>query len=167
MERNAESARDQGAAGLDLETASQMAAKALALGQESLWSSFLQLDNGLARYRRGDYAGAVDAMGKVIGQPMNVGRPLPPLERDVAAYAVLAMAQHQLKQTGAARESLAKATDLAETKLPHLGTNDLERDWVDWLIAHIFLREAKTVLGGESTTSGTQTANPAMQFNRR
>ena len=153
--------------GPNLETASQMAAKALALGQESLWSSFLQLDNGLARYRRGDYAGAVDAMGKVIGQPMNVGRPLPPLERDVAAYAVLAMAQHQLKQTGAARESLAKATDLAETKLPHLGTNDLERDWVDWLIAHIFLREAKTVLGGESTTSGTQTANPALEFNRR
>ena len=63
--------------------------------------------------------------------------------------------------------ALARAGELAQTTLPQFGSDDLAQDWVDWLIAHIPLREANTVLGGESRTSGTQTANPAMQFNRR
>ena len=93
-------------------------------------------------------------MRKVIGQPMNVGRPLPAWQRDVAACSVLAMAQHQLKQTDEARVALAKAIELARTKLPQLGRDNLDQDWVDWLIAHILLREAKALVNGEPKASG-------------
>lgn len=138
----------------DLESASQWAGKAVTLGKNNAWFSFLQMDNGLAQYRRGQYASAVDWMRQVIGQPMNVGRPLPVWERDVAAYSALAMAQHQLKQADEARAALAKAVELAQTKLPQLGRDNLEEDWVDWLIAQILLREAKALVNGELKTSG-------------
>jgi len=142
-----------GAAG-DLETASQLAERALTLGKDNPWFSYLQMDKGLAEYRRGQYASAVDWMRKVIGQPMSVGRPLPAWQRDTAAYSVLAMAQHQLKQTEEARAALAKASELAQTKLPQLGSDNLEQDWVDWLIAHILLREAKALVTSEPKPSG-------------
>ena len=141
-----------GASG-DLETASQLAGKAVTLGKDSAWLSFFQFGNGLAEYRRGQYASAVDWMRKVIGQPMSVGRSLPAWQRDTAAYSVLAMAQHQLKQAEEARAALAKASEFAQTKLPQLGSDNLEQDWVDWLIAHILLSEAKALVNGELKTS--------------
>ncbi len=135
--------------GGDLEAPSQLARKALTLGKDSAWLSFFQFGNGLAEYRRGEYASAVDWMRKVIGQPMSVGRPSPAWERDVAAWAVLAMAQHRLQQTEEARRALVQGLELAQTKLPQFGNDNLEQDWVDWLIAHILLREAKALLAGE------------------
>jgi hypothetical protein len=84
---------------------------------------------------------------------MSVGRTLPAWQRDVAAWAVLAMAQHRLQQTEQARTALAKALELAQTKLPQLGSDNLEQDWVDWLIAQILLREAKALLAGEPSTA--------------
>jgi hypothetical protein len=63
------------------------------------------------------------------------------------------MAQHQLKQTDEARVALAKAIELAQTQLPQLGRDNLDQDWVDWLIAHILLREAKALLEGETATT--------------
>jgi eukaryotic-like serine/threonine-protein kinase len=133
----------------NLESASQLVDKAVTLGKDHAWFSYFQMDKGLAEYRRGQYASAVDWMRKVIGQPMNVGSPLPAWQRDTAAYSVLAMAQHQLKQTDEARAALAKASELARTKLPQRGSDNLEQDWVDWLIAHVLLREAKALVNGE------------------
>jgi hypothetical protein len=49
---------------------------------------------------------------------------------------------------------LAKASELAQTKLPQLGGDSLEQDWVDWLIAHILLREAKALVTGQPKTTG-------------
>ena len=138
----------------DLESASQLVAKALTLGKTNPWSSFILMDKGLAEYRQGQYASAVDWMCKVIGQPMSVGRSLPAWERDTAAYSVLAMAQHRLKQADEARTTLAKASELARTKLPQLGSDNLEQDWVNWLIAHILLREAKALVNGQPKTTG-------------
>ena len=135
------------------ESASQLVDKAVTLGKDNAWFSYLQMDKGLAEYRRGQYASAVDWMRKVIGQPMSVGRSLPAWQRDTAAYSVLAMAQHQLKQTDEARAALAQALELAQTKLPQVGHDNLEQDWVDWLIAHILLREAKALVNGELKTS--------------
>jgi hypothetical protein len=93
-------------------------------------------------------------MRKVIGQPLSVGSSLPAWERDVAACAVLAMAQQQLKKTDEARAALAKGLDLAQTKLPQLGSDNLEQDWVDWLIAHILLREARELVEGQPAPAG-------------
>ena len=133
----------------DLERASQLANKAVILGKNNAWFSFLQLDNGLAEYRQGHHASAVDWMRNVIGHPMNVGSPSPAWQRDVAAYSVMAMAQHQLKQAAEAHAALAKASGLAQTKLPQLGSDNLEQDWVDLLIAHILLREAMELVEGQ------------------
>jgi serine/threonine protein kinase/Tfp pilus assembly protein PilF len=140
--------------GGDLEAPSQLAGKAVALGKDSAWFSFIQFGSGLAEYRRGEYASAADWMRKVIGQPLSVGSSLPAWERDVAACAVLAMAQQQLKKTDEARAALAKGLDLAQTKLPQLGSDNLEQDWVDWLIAHILLREARELVEGQPAPAG-------------
>jgi serine/threonine protein kinase/Flp pilus assembly protein TadD len=151
-------------AGGDLEAASQLAGKAVTLGKDSAWFSFIQFGKGLAEYRRGDYASAVDWMRKVIGQPVSVGGPLPAWERDVAAWAVLAMAQHQMKQSEEARAALAKASQLAQTKLPQLSAENLEQDWVDWLIAQILLREAQALvapLSGMGSAAATNAQAPA------
>jgi tetratricopeptide (TPR) repeat protein len=138
----------------ELERAFQVVGQAVTVGKDHAWFSFLQMDHGLAQYRRGQHASAVDLMRQVIGQPMNVGRPGAVWERDVAAYSVLAMAHHQLRQADEARVALARASELAQTKLPQLGREDLEQDWVDWLIAHILLREAKALVDGEPKAAG-------------
>ena len=140
--------------GPDLESASELLDKAVTLGKTNAWFSYLQMDKGLAEYRRAQYASAVDWMRKVIGQPMSVGRSLPAWQRDTAACSVLAMAQHQLKQAEQARAALVQALELAQTKLPQVGHDNLEQDWVDWLIAHILLREAKGLVNGEPKTTG-------------
>lgn len=92
-------------------------------------------------------------MRTVMGQPVSVGSSLPAWKRDVAAWAVVAMAQQQLKETDEARAALAKGLELAQTRLPRLGRDNLEQDWVDWLIAHLLLREAKALLEGETATT--------------
>lgn len=53
------------------------------------------------------------------------------------------MAQHQLKRSDEARAAFAKAVDIVNTKLPKLENAPLNENWVDWLIAHILLREAQ------------------------
>jgi non-specific serine/threonine protein kinase/serine/threonine-protein kinase len=62
----------------------------------------------------------------------------------IAAGAILAMAQHALRQVEPARQSLAEAAERFETKLAKPDGNDLGPDWPDWLVARILLREAKT-----------------------
>ena len=59
---------------------------------------------------------------------------------------VLAMAQHQLKQTGEARATLAEGLETAVTKLPKLESDDLGIDWYDWIIAQLLIREAKALI---------------------
>jgi eukaryotic-like serine/threonine-protein kinase len=135
----------------DLERACEMAQRALEMGMRSNWRSYYQMANGLAQYRQGDYVRAVESMRAVIGLQMSVGSPLQPYVRDVAAGAVLAMAQCRLGQGEQARAALASATLLAQTKLPQLGSRNLGGTWRDWLVAQVLLREAKAMVerGGE------------------
>jgi len=129
-------------AGSDSEAAGQMADQAFKLGQNSFWRYDLQFIKGLAQYRAGNFATAVDWVGKSIGQPTMVGGPRP----DAAAYSVLAMAQHKLKHPDEARAALAKAVDLVNTKMLKRESAALDENWVDWLIAHILLREAQALI---------------------
>jgi hypothetical protein len=64
------------------------------------------------------------------------------------------MAQHELKHDAEAQAALAKALEVAQTKLPQLGSDNLGQGWQDWLIAHILLREAKTLINGGTQTGG-------------
>jgi len=126
-------------AGSRSEAACQLADQALTLGKDSYWVYYLQSVKGLAQYRAGHFASAVDWAGKSIGQPTMVGGPRP----DAAAYLVLAMAQHQLKLSEEARAALTKGAEIVNTKLLKLENSPLDENWVDWLIAHILLREAR------------------------
>jgi mannose/cellobiose epimerase-like protein (N-acyl-D-glucosamine 2-epimerase family) len=66
--------------------------------------------------------------------------------RDAQAYAVLAMAQYQLKQTDEARATLAKGLKIADEKMRDLDHGDLGGNWSDWVIAHALLKEAEALI---------------------
>ncbi len=128
--------------GTNSEAAGQLAQQAFTLGKNSYWVYYLQFVKGLAEYRAGHLASAVDWMDKCIGQPTMVSGPRP----DSPAYLVKAMAQHQLKHTEEARAALAKGTDIVNRKFLNLKNSALDENWVDWLIAHILLREAQALI---------------------
>src|SRR5205085_2907196 len=106
--------------GFDLETACRLAEQAVTLGKDSAWLYYFQLVKGLAQYRSGNFSSAVDWVGKCIGQSTTVGETSANGNRDVAAYSVLAMAQHQLRRSNEARDALARGGEIVNTKLPKL-----------------------------------------------
>ena len=59
------------------------------------------------------------------------------------------MAQYQLQQSEPARASLAKGAEL-EQKSPKLDSGDIGEDWMDWIIAHALMREAKALVKGQA-----------------
>ena len=65
----------------------------------------------------------------------------------------LAMAQYQLKQTEAARVTLAKGLEIAETRFPASGKASLDEQWHDWIVAHVLMREAKALIEGQPATA--------------
>jgi hypothetical protein len=63
---------------------------------------------------------------------------------------VLAMAQYRSKQADEAGATLAKGVEIAERRLPKLDSGDLGDSWLDWIIAHVFLCEAKALIEGRA-----------------
>jgi tetratricopeptide (TPR) repeat protein len=125
-----------------------LADQAVSLGKDTVWVHYFQLVKGLAEYRAEYFSSAVEWVGKSIDQSRNVGGSLPDWNRDGAAYSLLAMAQHQLKRPDEARAAFAKALEIVNTKMQKLENGTLDDDWVDWLVAHILLREAQAVIQG-------------------
>jgi len=119
----------------------KMVDTAVAAGPGHKSWDYFQFVKGLAEYRAGHFADAIEWSQKVADQKGDPGR-------TAQAEAVLAMAQHQLKQTEAARASLAKAAEVAQTKLPAAGSGNFGESWNDWIIAHVLLREAQALIDG-------------------
>lgn len=118
----------------------QLADTAVTRGTNHARLPYFLLVKGLVEYRQGQYAGAQDwAQKSLAGSGTNY-------TTGVAANAVLAMAQQQLKQPDEARKALVQAAELSETKLPKLESGDLGENWPEWLIARILLREAKGLI---------------------
>ena len=65
---------------------------------------------------------------------------------------VLAMAQYRMQQTDEARAALAKGVEIERTKLPKLESGDLGDGYLDWIIAHVLLREAQALIEGNPET---------------
>lgn len=146
--------------GPDSEAACQFADQALRLGQNSYRVHWLHLVKGLAEYRAENFESAIDQAGRSIGQPTMVGGARP----DAAAYSVLAMAQHRLKHTDEARATLAKAADIVSTHLLNRENANLDEYWVDWLIAHILLREAQALIEGQRDMPSKQSRENGAEF---
>jgi tetratricopeptide (TPR) repeat protein len=131
--------------GVNLDTVATMADTAVAEGQHSEFFQFFhyfQFCKGLAEYRQGRFASAADWMGTVL---TNRGEAL---DLQTEAYMVLAMSRSQSHQVEQARAALAKGTEL-EQELPKLGSGDVGASWVDWIIAHALMREAKAIIGAQ------------------
>jgi serine/threonine protein kinase/tetratricopeptide (TPR) repeat protein len=126
--------------GADLATESNWADTAVTVGTNHQYLAFFQFAKGLAEYRQGHFAGAIQWTEKVLAKTGRV-----PF-RDVQACMVLAMAQYRSKQIDRARATFAKGVEIAETKLPRLDSGDLGYDWLDWIVAHALLREAKALI---------------------
>jgi tetratricopeptide (TPR) repeat protein len=136
--------------GPDLKTIARLADTALR-GQSPQGLKGSQFCKGLAEYRLGNFAEAAQWTQEVLSEksevPLRVFRTVEGFPgRDAAALAVLAMAQQQSKQTGEAQATLAKGLEVAKTRLGKPGTTDLDSTWVDWVIAHALLREARALI---------------------
>jgi serine/threonine protein kinase/tetratricopeptide (TPR) repeat protein len=133
----------------DLQTAGNLAhLAASAYADETLPRR--QFAEGLAEYRQGLYADAIKSMGKV--QSSSAQQNLPgwshERQRNLGASALLvkAMACYQSRLPDDAHAALAEGAALAEAQLPVLDSGDWGRDWPNWVIAHLFLREAKALI---------------------
>ena len=117
-----------------------MADIALAAGPTDTSSAHNEFVKGLAEYRQGHFAGALEWLRKVAAQE---GEPA----RTAQAEATLAMAEYQLGQTNAARAVLAEGIKIAETVLAQ--PNRI--DWNEVIIARFLLREAQGLITGTPT----------------
>jgi tetratricopeptide (TPR) repeat protein len=120
-----------------LKRLAKMADIALAAGPTDPSPAHNELVKGLAEYRQGHFAGALEWLRKAAAQE---GAPA----RTAQADATLAMTDCQLGQTNAAREELAQGIKIAETELAKPG----RIDWNDGLIAQFLLREAQGLITG-------------------
>jgi tetratricopeptide (TPR) repeat protein len=144
-------------------------ALATARGRPSLLLASLtsiEFCKGLNEYRENHFADAAQWMRKVLSRSGDPTAPRPirlatgdSLGRDVAAYAVLAMACYRSKQADEAQANLVKGSELME-KLPRLGSSDLGENPVDWVIADALMREAKGLIEGQSPKGEVQSPTP-------
>jgi serine/threonine-protein kinase len=126
----------------DFPAIARMVETAVAAGPNHQYWPYFQFVKGLAEYRQGRFASAVDWLQPVLGQSGDV-------YRTVQAHMTLAMAQHQLNQTEQARATLAKGLEIAEARFPKHGKTGLDEQWHDWIIAHVLMREAKALIDGQ------------------
>jgi len=112
-----------------------------------------QFAKGLAEYRLGRFSAAINWMNKTIAtsEQRTVPGWNPARERNrvAAACLVQALACQQAKRGQEARAWLHRASALIQAQFPAETCGDLGRDWLDWLTAHIFLREAKALLADQ------------------
>jgi hypothetical protein len=78
-------------------------------------------------------------MHEVLGEPDRNPN------RDLGAYAVLAMAFHQSKERTQAEAALARALELGKTPLPPPGDPSFGDVWDDWVIGQALLAEARNL----------------------
>jgi serine/threonine protein kinase/tetratricopeptide (TPR) repeat protein len=152
LAKTAEACLLASAHGSGYEAACQLADQAYASGKESYWVHYLRMVKGLAEYRAGHFASAVEWAGKSIGQPTLAGGPLP----DAPAYLVVAMAQHRLNRSDEALAALTRGAGLVNARWLRAQNPTLDENWVDWLAAQILLREAQAMIEGRPDAPGQQ-----------
>ena len=138
------------AKGIDLDAAARLADIAVTRGKEPAFLAYAELAKGLAEYRQGHSASAIDWMQKVLSNSGVVDN------RDAAAWLVLAMAQHQSGKPVEARAALRNATQIISTKLPTLESGDIGDAWNDWIVAHALLKEAQGLIEGDRRSLGQE-----------
>jgi serine/threonine protein kinase/tetratricopeptide (TPR) repeat protein len=129
-------------AAADLPAIMKMGAPALGPQTASSPGHSFEFVKGLAEYRLRHFANAATCLQAVVGQEGDAARA-------GQASMVLAMAQHQLRQTDEARATLAKGIRLADDKGPKPGSPE----WNERLTTQILMREAKALIPDASSTN--------------
>ena len=119
----------------DLAAISQLVDTALAAASGGGSREGLALMKGLAEYRQGHWAGAVEWLQKVAEQEGASSRA-------AQACMVLAMAQYSLKQVQTARATLGKGIRMTGEKPPGFD----EPDWDEQMTARLLMGEAKALI---------------------
>jgi eukaryotic-like serine/threonine-protein kinase len=126
-------------------TETRLADVAMQLGEGYAVQGWFRLCKGLAEYRQGNYASAVEWIKKALQEKGATPR------RDAEALMVLAMAQHRLGKPQEASQAFAEGTRIGLGTISPRLAEDLGQGWVDWLIASALMREAKNLLEAEPT----------------
>jgi tetratricopeptide (TPR) repeat protein len=128
--------------GADLKVPCEFAETAVTKGEKDTVSlPFFQCCKALAEYRLGNWEGATTWANRAAAKSSPYAR--------AEAYAILAMAQFQLKNTDGARDALNKCTEVVGTELPKFTDEDVGASWRDLIIAHALQSEAKQLIDGE------------------
>jgi serine/threonine protein kinase len=142
------------ASGVDFKAIQGWTTTSCTLAQTHYSFAHIQCTRGLAEYRQGNFTNAVEWVQKSITRAL--------ARRDdvqwhfMEAYAVLAMAQHQLGQNAEAKDSMKNSAGV-EANMSKLDGGDIGHDWIDWIIAHKLLEEAKTLIEGQPSALPVQT----------
>jgi tetratricopeptide (TPR) repeat protein len=142
-----------------LETAAKMAQSALDHNYPGRAWWFLPGTNcfrfvrGLAEYRQGHFTEAVALIQNVLADSGE------DFFRCAEAWVVLAMARQQSNQGDEAREALAKSVEIVDGKLQGLECTGVDLGgrglyWVDWIITHALLDEARGLIEYRNTSNG-------------
>ena len=117
----------------------RIAANLLTTHRDHWASNSFQLAAGLAQFRAEQFAEAGQSLERAAREEK-----LPAQKAQVLL--ILAMNQHRLHEIPTAKATLARAIDLMEAKLPKVEDGLLGLDWVEWIQAHVLLREARLMI---------------------
>jgi tetratricopeptide (TPR) repeat protein len=124
--------------GPEQEAACGLADRAVALAQGHWVAPWAEATQGLAAYRRAQFADAVAWVDRCLARvPGDWNRELP-------AHLVRAMALSRLGRRDEAGAALARASDLYRTRVANPGGRAVGGDWHDQVVCEILRREVET-----------------------
>jgi serine/threonine protein kinase/tetratricopeptide (TPR) repeat protein len=130
---------------VEQKTAAALADASVPLGMDTINEPWCLFAKGLADYRRGQYASAVEWIHKVQEQRVRPGQGR---RRYLAAQCctLLAMARHQLNQPAEAEAELSEAAKIIQKEMPKLEGVDLTGNWREWLLTYALMHEATSLI---------------------
>jgi serine/threonine protein kinase len=131
--------------GVELDAAANLADASVALGKGTSDEPWCHFAKGLADYRRGRYASALDWIHRVQEHKFQPGEGR---NRHLAAQCcfVVAMAMQQLNRADEAQAALAEAVEIIQKEMPQVEGRDLTGSWREWLLAYAWMREATALI---------------------
>jgi serine/threonine-protein kinase len=149
VERTAKTCLLLADSGIDRKLSLQLAERAAARGAKQANAKWFHLAMGMADYRDGQYARAVDRLGKSLSSGAEL------VYLDSLAYLFLAMAHARLGEKEETAQSMYKVRFLVEERLPKPDRGQLldKEFWSDWLRFQIIRREAEALLKATAKVS--------------
>jgi serine/threonine protein kinase len=131
--------------GADLDAVAALAETAVTKGKGQQPYTFFLCSKALADYRQGQFQQAVARVSEILKDPFPYTQ--------AEGRAVLTMAQFQLGKAEEARTALAGLERVVQEELPPPKADDIGKDWIDWIIAHALLDEARSLIEGPTAAN--------------